>query len=350
MVTPLETENEEAKVEDQNEDEHHSLRYAGQVPILTYKLPASISAAAALIPALMLPEDYKDNPGMIHSTHCTLVIQWIATVGAKFILIYYLAEIFDNAQDNIEIGNCETLSTPLVITSLVVFVVTVLKELEVTFQMGYTITNIIPTVSHRSKLLFKKREDGGARLDRVGSKAGNANDRTPRQNKKQIIPETASDVQYLAGGCTVLYKTCAIIFVVLPEVISTLALLVEGGAYLTASNSDADVLLNTLALEFVLYVDENALAFFCSKHVNLLVDAFPAFDISKRAASGTWRQQWVAWSPLVKMIFVGTIVWLYYFLGIWCGHVGAGYWEMHPERNRTEAMEIKHDDGMQIVV
>merc|ERR1712038_781992 len=83
------------------------------------------------------------------------------------------------------------------------------------------------------------------------------------------------------SGLTPAYKTFSLLFIVLPKIGLAIALLVYGTGYVMASEETADLLLNSLALIFIVEIAEILYAFLIpGPLMDVLADLPPVRQVS----------------------------------------------------------------------
>jgi len=145
-------------------------------------------------------------------------------------------------------------------------------DLQETYEMFDYFWNIVPEVESGERSLFKfqKNED--------------------------------DELELVEGGMTRAWKLNILFTIILPKAFIALFLLVIGCMYLAASQSNADLFLNCLALVFVLDIDEMIFNFFARKRSVALMDEIPALKAHGKQARGKCRRWCTMLSPAIKYV------------------------------------------------
>lgn len=161
---------------------------------------------------------------------------------------------------------CDNLAmhASLVLLCLVIYMLSVLNDIEETFDLAEVYFDMVPTVSGRSQVLF---------FDEDGNVA--------------------------TGGFSFIRKSVLAIVVLLLKFGIGVLLGYHGTVYLASSATDDELLLNTLALEFVLNVDEMIYASLAPMSTRSLMLQIPPFRTQRRRAFFRWVD---AISPIFKVM------------------------------------------------
>ena len=193
------------------------------MPTSYYKLPESIYGGALLTTLGGSIEEYTDFPQAI-MTYLVVLPQWLLLVfnfTMQFGFAFYIWEESENAD------RCASSTDELlVLMAIAAFSGAILTDFWETYVMfGWTMR--MKTEQHHTKLLVGK-EIGINGVERLG----------------------------LATGLTKLQKIAFCILVLLPKFILAGCLFFAGGKYVVGSETNEDLILNCVAMLFVIDIDE----------------------------------------------------------------------------------------------
>eukprot|EP00929_Paragymnodinium_shiwhaense_P003349 TRINITY_DN103825_c0_g1_i1.p1 TRINITY_DN103825_c0_g1~~TRINITY_DN103825_c0_g1_i1.p1 ORF type:complete len:324 (+),score=32.90 TRINITY_DN103825_c0_g1_i1:76-1047(+) len=170
--------------------------------------------------------------------------------GIQMAFLYGINEIATSAQADIATGECDRLELApwLVVICVLVYLFYLLNEVEATLVLAELYLDAIPTVAGHSKILKFKGDDK----------------------------------QFVSGGLSFLRKAMLITFVVVPRLLIAICLGYVGTYYLASSLSDADLLLNAMALVFVIDIDELIYQAIYPTSVRRVMCHMPSFKVQDR--------------------------------------------------------------------
>jgi hypothetical protein len=157
---------------------------------------------------------------------------------------------------------CDELSEFTLMISLWAFVVTVLTDIQETWDLLDIIVRQFPTQEESTTLVYRV-------VDR--------------------------QVQLSVGGPSKRRKFFLTVFLVIPKFIFACTLLVLGSSYLVFSESDADIILNCFALVFILQIDELIFKFLSPPRAQRMLEAVPPFMIRKSESEEALPKPWGTW-------------------------------------------------------
>jgi len=253
----------------------------GIVP-LELEVPTSVYGSAAVAGLLM-------EPGGWGQWFHTCGRQWLCltvNIAMQTAFIVCVNNIRETAYEDITSGECDelTMAPFLVMLSVSIYAAFVIKDIEESMRLALLFFVMIPTTAKSKVFKYKKSEDGGWELADVGF----------------------SCVRKLgiAG------------FVILPKLGIAVALLVLGAQYLAASASDADLILNSLALIFVLDLDEMIYVFVTPSFNKRLLEHLP--PIQEQRVPWYWRL-WEQFGVILKTIAIAVCLIFMYTVPM-CGY------------------------------
>jgi len=215
-------------------------------PANHYELPESIYSAAIIMPLSLTEFDMIGR--------CSVYLQYLGLFINILIQVCLLIYIGDTVADAecVQDGDLPDIALGMCLT---IFVASLLADLKESWNMYGFIRNIKTEVSH-----------------------------TPLRLKKD-----GNDKKY-ATGMTFMHKCVAVIFVIIPKAAICLVLFVYGGDYLIRSPGIEDLILNTLALGFVIEIDEFLYKLVTPVYLQEVIEDLPNLEISAKESvkQGAW--------------------------------------------------------------
>jgi len=258
---------------------------AAAVPKMSFEVPQTSYGSVLVIPVLQNFESIGDWMGHVMEAYLKLVLTVVLQISmTTWIYGLYLKEV-----ENLVSGapDCEELNKFLELGCLFLHILAVLTDMCETFDMFIIIKSKIPTCD-RTEALEYEDQDGSLVL--------------------------------VHGGMSVVRKVGLMLGVILPKLVVSVLLLIFGGCYLAASASDADLLLNSLAVVFIMELDDMIFAFFTPSRNKHLMAAVPPFD-SNEEETGFWKLN-SHFGPTFKVLVVIFLVTSLYFGTQRCGDEG----------------------------
>eukprot|EP00931_Biecheleriopsis_adriatica_P117303 TRINITY_DN92836_c0_g1_i1.p1 TRINITY_DN92836_c0_g1~~TRINITY_DN92836_c0_g1_i1.p1 ORF type:complete len:322 (+),score=44.91 TRINITY_DN92836_c0_g1_i1:46-966(+) len=252
------------------------------VPRFSLQLPSTVYGSA------ILAATFTDR-------NASMLAWWANCGTALFFLLLndcvqslMLVQLYQLVQWNRDVVDsgteCTELYTTFFWTYLGVFFCATLTEMQETWDLFLLIAVGIPTVSEWSdSLKFDREEDGS--------------------------------LTYASGGMTYLRKAVLVILVIVPKYCFGVSLTIIGGWFLQNSATNADLALNSLAVVFILEVDEMIFAYLLPASMRRLVEAMPSFD---KDHPGYWYRVFEAFVPVLKILLALVLVAFYWFTGNVC--------------------------------
>jgi len=223
------------------------------------RIPRSAWGVAAVMPIVSEVHTCGDWFRVCFLSYFCLVL----SAGTQMSFVYGIKSITGDQEE----VTCDTLAmhASLVLLCLIIYLLSVLNDIEETFDLAEVYFDMIPTVPGRSEILYFDEDNniacGGFSMGR----------------------------KFFLGTCVLLMK-----------LVIAVLLGIHGTVYLAASATDSELLLNTLALEFVLGVDEMIYASLAPMSTRSIMLQIPPFKTQQRRAFFRWAD---AISPLFKVLF-----------------------------------------------
>eukprot|EP00931_Biecheleriopsis_adriatica_P066404 TRINITY_DN40774_c0_g1_i1.p1 TRINITY_DN40774_c0_g1~~TRINITY_DN40774_c0_g1_i1.p1 ORF type:complete len:313 (-),score=55.41 TRINITY_DN40774_c0_g1_i1:38-976(-) len=256
-------------------------RVAG-IPGISYQVPANIYGSAAMCGVLWKLDSLQ---------------AWIATCGQSYfrlslnyvlqtVLLIAVAQLVNWNEDALDEAiaagpggdGCYALSGWFFWTALTLYFMAVLTEMEETFDLGHIIIQGHQTVEKFTHLSYVDK-DGTLTLS--------------------------------GGGMTRARKTVLVLCVVLPKFAIGIAMLYFGGRFLASSGSNTDLLMNSLAVNFVQDVDEQIYALLVPPRVKRVIESLPTYDYPGHPRGEVFL-------PLGKVILCLLIVLIFWLTRLEC--------------------------------
>eukprot|EP00929_Paragymnodinium_shiwhaense_P014379 TRINITY_DN12227_c0_g1_i5.p1 TRINITY_DN12227_c0_g1~~TRINITY_DN12227_c0_g1_i5.p1 ORF type:complete len:558 (-),score=113.93 TRINITY_DN12227_c0_g1_i5:47-1720(-) len=220
-----------------------------------YALPPSTYTVALLLGVLESTKEmsslkYYRKAFSLHAFN--LVLQ-----GGCVFLLY---ELMLYHWRNWHTTECYELETVPLFACLFCFLCSVVNDMQECTNMAEAVWRIISTTEETSTLFFERDEHGNLRP----------------------VPG--------AGGMSVRRKVKVCCMVILPKLGLAIAVLFIGCLFLAMSTSNTELLLNCMALTFILDIDELLFKTMTSDEVSRLITSMPLFEA--REEKGTWAEQW----------------------------------------------------------
>jgi hypothetical protein len=175
----------------------------------------------------------------------------VLNYAAQALFLIGLYQLVLRQLDAMDMDECSQLEPYLFIASLMVFFATVLVDIEETYDLMDLVLFYVPTTQGSSRCLEYAVGDDGLELVR--------------------------------GGMSKARKASLIVCVLLPKFVIAATLLVLGGNFLASAASNADVLLNALATNFITDLDELIFSFLTPRIVKGEIETLPAFTANPTA-------------------------------------------------------------------
>eukprot|EP00929_Paragymnodinium_shiwhaense_P123784 TRINITY_DN9803_c0_g1_i1.p1 TRINITY_DN9803_c0_g1~~TRINITY_DN9803_c0_g1_i1.p1 ORF type:complete len:343 (+),score=35.80 TRINITY_DN9803_c0_g1_i1:45-1073(+) len=223
------------------------------------RVPKSAYSVAAIMPVL----------AEVNSCYDWFRVCMLSYMGVIINALFQLSFVRGIREITVKHGalTCEDLAMDpdLVILCVVVYLLSIWNDIEETFDMAELYFDLIPTVRGRSETLG---------FD--------------------------DDNNVISGGMSILRKVAIGVFILLLKLIIALCLANYGVTYLVSSANDSELLLNTLALEFILSVDEMIYDSMAPMSTRSLMKQLPPFKTNTRRPFFRWAD---SIGPLVKVTF-----------------------------------------------
>ena len=84
-----------------------------------------------------------------------------------------------------------------------------------------------------------------------------------------------------------------------------------GSAFLKSSISDTELLLNTVALTFILDIDDMMIMFACTEDTHAIIETLPGVEVQKTKDEKKKWYQWLYWIFFQTFVFKGFIIALF---------------------------------------
>lgn len=207
----------------------------------TTRIPKSAWGVAAVMPILAEVNSCGDWFRVCFLSYFCLVL----SVAAQLAFVWGVKSI--TVVD--ETVTCDKLAMDanLVLLCLIIYLLTVFNDIEETFDLAEVYFQMIPTTPGRSEVLLFDEDNNIA-----------------------------------AGGFSLPRKIFLGLFILLLKLVIGILFGIHGTVYLAASATDSELLLNTLALEFVLGVDEMVYASLAPNSTRSIMYHAPPFRAKQR--------------------------------------------------------------------
>jgi len=225
----------------------------------TTRIPRSAWGVAAIMPIVAEAGNCREWFRVSFLSYLCLIL----SAGTQVSFVFGIESITDRNANS----SCDELAMDanLVILCLVIYLMSVLNDMEETLDLAELYLDMIPTTkTGRSELLYFDDDNNIAN-----------------------------------GGFSCFRKLVMTILILLPKFIIAVFLGINGTFYLAASANDSELLLNTLALEFVLGVDEMVYVSMAPMSTRSIMLQIPPFRTEKRRAFFRWAD---AISPIIKVL------------------------------------------------
>lgn len=260
---------------------------AARIPDYSLKVPESSYGAALMVPLLFIKEEdsWRDCFQVFCESYWPLAVNYAIQIG----LVVCLEEVYEDAEESILDGDCDELNPFFGIICLFLHGVAVCRDMGETIDIVNIIWFHMPTVERNTQFLFDDNALG------------------------------ESELQLVDGGLTMMRKVAVTLFIVLPKFGICITVLIFGSLYLAVSASDADLLLNALAVVFIMDVDEIIFSFMATYRTRAAIAMVPAFS-SKRAH---WLSRLLQhWGSVWKFLLCAGLAVLIWFCVTSCGSAG----------------------------
>ena len=242
------------------------------MPISYYKLPESVYSGALLMALGGSIEEYTNFPEAI-MTYLIVLPQWIllvCTFAMQFGFAFYIWEESENAD-----ACARSTDAQLVLMATAAFSGAILSDVWQTYVMfGWTMR--MKTEQHHKAIVVSKEVgvDGVERLR-------------------------------LATGLTKLQKIEFCVLVLLPKFILAGCLFFAGGKYVVGSETNEDLILNCVAMLFVLDIDELLYKAFTPAFCQQVIAQLPPTESTNEVSGvcGLVLLPWVKAGVLLAMVF-----------------------------------------------
>jgi len=223
------------------------------------RIPRSAWGVAAVMPILAEVHTCGDWFRVCFLSYFCLCL----SAGAQLAFVYGIKSITLEGVD----ATCDDLAmhANLVLLCIIIYLLTVFNDIEETFDLAEVYWDMIPTVPGRSEVLY---------FD--------------------------DDNKIVAGGMSFTRKALLGVFVLLLKFLVAVLFGIHGTVYLASSATDDELLLNTLALEFVLGVDEMVYTSLAPTSTRSIMLQVPPFRTEKRRAFFRYVD---SISPINKILF-----------------------------------------------
>jgi hypothetical protein len=198
----------------------------------------SIYALALIGPSCCTPEEFDESIGMIFNLWATINQMYIPLVvnfAIQGMLLYYFKKITDGYEPE-----CPSDSW-LRFICLAIFIAFVSQDMSETYKMFLWVVNM----------------------------------KTSRQHEEIKVAVSSSGETTLVSGLTLYMKIFNIVVIVLPKLVIGILILVIGCPFLAKSETDEDLLLNTLAAYFIVEIDEYMYTIFDNYFIKNALDQVP---------------------------------------------------------------------------
>lgn len=263
------------------------------LPEASFALPESVYSAAAFMPIICKDGTWNTWFDMAFGQYVSLVLNVIVQ-GA---FITFVKDIYDSSvQDLLDGAACETLDHYTFGFCGWTFVSYICMDIKQTMSMLEVWLRMIPTASdgHTKQLMFSR--DGPA---------------------------------FVSGDISLARKTLVLLIVFVPKLLLALSLGLIGTRYLAISADDTELILNCVALVFVIDLDELIFQFFSSPKARLVMQSIPPFE--RRVKDHFPWNMWTLIAPFVKFIFSVGVTFCIFFTTPTCGYIdGIGHGRKDP--------------------
>lgn len=117
------------------------------------------------------------------------------------------------------------------------------------------------------------------------------------------------ELELVSGGMSPMQKGVMMVCVVIPKMIIAVGCLIFGGGYLAVTSSNADMLLNSLAVLFILDLDELVFEIMTPRQVRRLLEEVPPFESDVRSVQARFERYGGA---LFNTVFSAVVVIIFY--------------------------------------
>lgn len=250
------------------------LAQAANLPGLEVAVPESVYGAAVFIPQVVESDGFVD---------------WIRWHGMQYFLLamnlliqaYFVRRIRSLYQDQIDTifsGDCDKLDIKLLILCMIVFCMYIVNDLQESMYLFKLVWGFRSESGESELILFTKDDDG---------------------------------IQSCSGGLSSLACWAISILILLPKIAIALVLMMYGNYYLASSGSDGDVLLNSMALCFIVDIDELIYSCFMPCYTKRLVAAIP--PLTRPEVEGFFKL-WYGWGTFIKILLIAVCAFVCHFI------------------------------------
>jgi len=248
-----------------DQSEAKLLADVAELPLLLFEVPKSTYGTAVMMPLLVKPVSCADWL----ATSGVHIFWHVLTCFVQAVLIRSIKVIYDDELSYIESGDCDQLDGLLYFLCLWLWTFYVLGDIQETADMTELFLRQIPTITSGIQPLT-------------------------------FLKEKNEDISWSGkGGLSMLWKVGFAVFLLLPKLGIAAVLLAFGAMYLSISTSNSGLILNTLALCFIIDTDELVYHFFVGARIQRLIDAVPAIELAHMPQP--WRC-WAYVAPVMKLL------------------------------------------------
>lgn len=223
-----------------------TLDQAAHIPYIVNSVPVTTYGAVMMLPGLINTTTFYEWFHNLGEAYIRLLMNYIVQ-GFITVNMYFM---YRKSLTALESGppDCEELEPTLELICLWLHVAACLTDMVETWNMREILWHQIPTAYSHSEVLRYMDVQGSLTL--------------------------------VSGGFSRLRKALVTVFILIPKFAIAVLVLIWGGMYLAASASNSDVLLNCLALTFVIGIDEMIFAFLAPAKHRHIMEALPSFDVA----------------------------------------------------------------------
>lgn len=286
--------------EDAGDEQLYSFVDAVGFPRFVFQLPVSSYGATMVIPLLVEQSTWGDWMRYSGMTYLRLAINYF--MQGNLVLVLHKLHVWNATaiKDANEAGDgCFKLIGVLYVVCIWLHCSAVLMDMKETLKMAEVLCNMIPTVEGRSQLLrFAKGDDG------------------------PILR---------GGGMSMLRKAGLVLGVILPKLTIAVCTLLFGGMYLGVSEGNPDLILNSLAIVFIMDIDEMVSAFLAPGRISRLVENLPPFESDEMSLGWNFGQSYsTALNLAISAAVIGILKGVQEDAGEVCTIDWAGRWDWNP--------------------
>jgi len=245
----------------------------------SFRIPMSSYGTAMILPILLEQSSWMEWLQTDGKCYMRLAINYLIQIP----MAYGMSVIAQTEGALIKSGDCDVTNLPLVYAGLFLFVCTVIKDMEETIDITDIAWNLIPTTEQSRTLLYVEDDD---------------------------------EFDLTDGGFSWWHKMGITAFIIVPKFIISVVVLAYGSLFLASSVSNQDVLLNVLALVFIMEIDEMIFTFFAPRRLIAAMEALPEFQYD---GDDGFMKKLRTWGLQMKIVFCFVGVGLFYCLTPTCG-------------------------------